>query len=388
MTTSQAARPKILCVDDEARVTEGLATLLRRQYEVHIATSGEEGLRKLREVRGLAVVISDMRMPNMDGATFLHEMVKRCPDATRILLTGHAEAEAAKRAVNEGQIFRFLTKPCPPEELRAAIEAGVAQHRVVTAERAVLRETLIGCIRSLSDVLALSNPVAFGRASGIKRLAMELSAKMGFPEFWQLEAAALLSQLAYMSIPPELADKVFYARELEPKEGVQVSLAQDVSKKLIERVPRLEPVAQIMALLKASDEQVATLGKSPVGIAARVLGAATEASILHSQGKSHEAVLEAVKQRSARYGADLIGHLDNALLAMGDDVETREVLLRDLKPGMIVVQEVRNTQGVMLVPRGFEVTQHFVDRLNHFSAEFLEHKVSVRATSASPGSPD
>jgi len=382
MTTSQAGRPKILCVDDETRVTEGLATLLRRQYEVHIATSGEEGLQKLREVRGLAVVISDMRMPNMDGATFLHEMVKRCPDATRILLTGHAEAEAAKRAVNEGQIFRFLTKPCPPEELRAAIEAGVAHHRVVTAERAVLRETLMGCIRSLTDVLALSNPVAFGRASGIKRLAMALSAKMGFPEFWQLEAAALLSQLGYMSIPPELAEKVFYGHDLEPKEGVQVSLAQDVSKKMIERVPRLEPVAQIMASVHASDEQVAALGKGPVGVAARVLGAAMEASILLSQGKSREAVLEAVRKRSTRYGADLIDHLDNLLLALRDDVETRAVTLRDLQAGMVVMQELRNPKGVMLVPMGFEVTQGFLDRLTNFPDEYLEQKVKVGVPSA------
>jgi CheY-like chemotaxis protein len=378
MATGAANKPKILCVDDEMRVTEAMAALLRREYEVHVATSGDEGLQKLRAVRGLAVVISDMRMPNMDGATFLHEMVKRCPDATRILLTGHAEAEAAKRAVNEGQIFRFLTKPCPPEELRAAVEAGVAHHRLVTAERAVLRETLMGCIRSLTDVLALSNPVAFGRASGIKRLAMQLSAKMGFPEFWQLEAAALLSQLGYMSIPPELAEKVFYARELEPKEGVQVSLAQEMSRKLIERVPRLEPVAQIMATVSSSDEQMAAFGKGPMGVAARVLGIAMEASILLSQGRSREEVLEAVQQRSARYGRDLIGHLETALLALGDDVHTREVPLRELQPGMIVTQEVRNPLGVMLVPRGFEATQHFVDRLEKFPADFLDQKVSVR----------
>jgi CheY-like chemotaxis protein len=377
MAPGTTSKPKILCVDDEVRIIEGLSALLRREYEVHIATSGAEGLQKLREVRGLAVVVSDMLMPNMDGATFLHEMVKRCPDATRILLTGHAEAEAAKRAVNEGQIFRYLSKPCPAEELRGAIEAGVAQHRVVTAERAVLRETLMGCIRTLTDVLALSNPLAFGRANGIKRVAMDLSAKMGFPEFWQLEAAALLSQLGYMSISPELAEKVFYGKDLEPKEGVQVSLAQDVSKKLIERVPRLEPVAQIMATVKATDDEIAALGKGPAGIAARVLGLAMEASILTSQGKTRDAVLQIVRKRTARYGADLIGHLDLVLQAARDDVEWREEALRDLRAGMTVLQEVRNPQGVMLVPVGFEVTQSFLDRLGNFPAEFLEQKVKV-----------
>jgi len=375
--SNTANKPKILCVDDEPQVTEGLATLLRREYEVHLATSGEQGLQKLREVRGLAVVLSDMRMPHMDGATFLHEMLKRCPDATRILLTGHSELEAARRAVNEGQIFRFLSKPCPPDELRAAIEAGVAQHRLVTAERAVLRETLIGFIRSLTDVLALSNPVAFGRASGIKRLAMGLAAKLGFPEFWQLEAAALLSQLGYMSISPELAEKVFYGKDLEPKEGVQVALAQDVARKLIERVPRLEPVAQIMATVKMSDEQIAGLGKGPVGVAARVLGLATEASILCSQGKTREAVHEIVSRRAARYGQDLIGYLDQMLLATECDSEARDMPLRELTVGMIVMEEVRNPQGVMLVPVGFEVTQSFLDRLSNFTPDFLERNVKV-----------
>jgi len=167
---SNNERPAILCVDDEPRVVESLALTLRRDYQVHTALGGEEGLRKLAEARGkVAVVVSDMRMPAMDGATFLHKVMIDHPGISRILLTGETGRDAAVSAVNQGQILRFLTKPCPPDQLKAAIDAGVIQYRLVNAERSVLQETVIGCIQALIDVLAITNPVAFGRASRIKR---------------------------------------------------------------------------------------------------------------------------------------------------------------------------------------------------------------------------
>ena len=201
------AKPQLLCVDDEPRVIEGLALILRKDYEVHTASSPEEALLKLKELGNLAVVISDMRMPKMDGAAFLQEVKRRQPDASRILLTGQADREEAMRAVNLGQVFRILAKPCPVDQLKAAIEAGVAQHRLANAERSILRETLLGCIKALMEVLALANPVAFGRADQIKRRVMELASRLGTPDFWQLEAAALLSQLGYVALSPGLVEK-------------------------------------------------------------------------------------------------------------------------------------------------------------------------------------
>src|SRR5579862_1017406 len=120
---SKQDSPRVLCVDDEARVVEGLVLHLRKDYEVHTALNGGEALKKLKEIGGAAVVVSDMRMPNMDGATLLHHVMSFFPDTTRILLTGESGRDAAMNAVNKAHIFRFLAKPCPPEELRSAIEA-------------------------------------------------------------------------------------------------------------------------------------------------------------------------------------------------------------------------------------------------------------------------
>jgi CheY-like chemotaxis protein len=372
-------RPSILFVDDETRVVESLATLLRRQFDVHLAASGAEALQKVREIRGLAVIVSDMRMPNMDGAELLHEMTRRCPDATRILLTGHAEAEAAKRAVNQGQIFRFLTKPCPIEELRQAIDAAVTQHRLTIAERAVLRETLIGSIRALMEILAISNPVAFGRASGIKRMALELAAKLGYPEFWQLEAAALLSQLGYLSLPSEVAEKVYYGKPLSAAEQKLAGGAPNVAKKLFEHIPRLEPVMQLLAAVSYSDEQIAALGEGPIGSGARVLALALECDALSSQGKPREFILASIRAKAKRYGAKVLVALEEYLGATPRPVETREVPLRQVEPGMIIQQDVQTSLGVMLVPKGFEVTPSFLERISHFSSDVLDQRVKVQS---------
>src|SRR5687768_872607 len=110
---ANAPLPVVLCVDDEPQVLAGLSVSLRRRYEILTATSGAEALAVLARRPDVAVVVSDMRMPGMDGAAFLAKAKEIAPDAVRVLLTGYSEIDAAMNAVNQGQIFRFLTKPCP-----------------------------------------------------------------------------------------------------------------------------------------------------------------------------------------------------------------------------------------------------------------------------------
>src|SRR5579872_1403551 len=269
-------RPKVLCVDDESRVVEGLVLHLRKDYEVHTALSGDEGLAVLKKIRGFSVVISDMRMPKMDGATFLHHVMMVYPDTVRLLLTGEPGRDAAVSAVNNARIFRFLTKPCPPEQLLSAVEDGVIQYRLVRAERDILKETLLGCIKALVDVLAIANPMAFGRANRIKRLAMGLAASMEYGDFWQLEAATLLSQIGYLSLPTQLLEKLYYGEQLSDTEKTLADGVPDVALRVLENIPRLDPVIQILAALKWNDEAVARLGDGTIGTATRILGLAAE----------------------------------------------------------------------------------------------------------------
>jgi CheY-like chemotaxis protein len=375
-------KPQILCVDDEPRVVQGLAQLLRKEFDVQSAASPEEALQRLGELKELAVVVSDMRMPRMDGATLLHEIRMRRPDVTRILLTGEAGRDAAIRAVNEGQIFRFLTKPCPIEDLREAIEAGVIQNRLTHAERAVLQETLIGCIKALMEVLAMANPVAFGRAKRIKRTAMKCAARFGCGEFWQLEAAALLSQLGYVTVPQALLEKLYAGDPLTPQERQKLDDVPDVSNALLEHIPRLEPVIQILAALKWDDAALARLGDGTIGLAARILGAVIERETQFAGGKSRAEILSHMHARRDRYGEKLLMQLDACVSdpagAPAARAPTeREMLLSDVMPGMTICTELRNENGVLLVPKNFEVTKKFIDRISSIAPELMMTTVKV-----------
>lgn len=113
-------KPKVLLVDDEERILRSLGLLLRMQYQVFATSDGHEALAILRREK-IHVLISDQRMPVMSGSELLRQAREVSPDTVRILLTGYADADAALASVNEGEIFRYITKPWGPKELRDTI---------------------------------------------------------------------------------------------------------------------------------------------------------------------------------------------------------------------------------------------------------------------------
>jgi len=134
---------KILFVDDEPSVLDGYRRMLRREFAVDTAGGGEEGLAKIHDFGPYPVVISDMRMPGMNGAQFLAQARKNAPQTVRMLLTGYTDLDAAISAVNEGNIFRFLTKPCEKETLLEAINLGLVHYRAAVEEQELIKKAEI-----------------------------------------------------------------------------------------------------------------------------------------------------------------------------------------------------------------------------------------------------
>jgi response regulator RpfG family c-di-GMP phosphodiesterase len=365
---------RVLCVDDEPRVVDSLAAHLRRGYEVLTAHGGQSALSMIKEKGPPAVIVSDMRMPEMDGATLLKQMKNLYPETTRILLTGEPGRDAAVSAINEGQIFRFLTKPCPPDTLRSAIEAGVVQHRLVVAERVLLQETLVGCIKTLIDVLAITNTVAFGRARRIKQQAADLAAAAGAKEFWQLEAAAMLSQLGYISLPTELVEKLYYGKRLTAEERGLADGAPEVARRLLSRIPRLEPVLEILALSQHAK------GEGPDGIVklgGQILRIVLEYDAQIARGQSVGGALHALRSETDRFDAKLVKTLESLVGEAVESQQVSEVLVGRLTPGMVFLDELRTSVGTLLVPKGFEVTEPFLERVRNFGPNILQEKVRV-----------
>jgi CheY-like chemotaxis protein len=375
-TMNQDTLPKILCVDDEPRVVESLAVQLRHHFEVIAANSGLEALRILKAHGAPAVIISDMRMPVMDGATLLKHVKQLYPDTTRILLTGDTGRDAAIAAVNEGQIFKFLTKPCRTEQLRAAIDAGVLQHRLIVAEKVLLQETLIGCIKALIDVLAITNPVAFGRSTRLKRLATGLAEAVGIPGFWQLEAAAMLSQIGYISLPTELVEKLYYDKRLTSEERVLADGAPQVARKLLGKIARLEPVLEILDIVW----QITT--DSPEGLikqGADCLRLILEYDSCTTQGASIDIAFNKVRAPQGRHDPIVINALEQLVADSAGPQDVFEIAVGNIKPGMIFIDDLYTHIGTLLVPKGFEVTEAFLERSRNFGPGILQEKVRVTA---------
>lgn len=366
MSDAAPKLPRVLFVDDEARVVESIAVNLRKEYQVFAATSGAEALRKLQSTPGICVVVSDMRMPGMDGATLLREIMHLQPDVARILLTGEAGRDAAAIAVNKGQILRFLTKPCPIETLKEALAAGMVHYRLARTERAVLQETLVGCIHALSDLLAISNPVAFGRASRIQRAAMAFATDLGMESYWQLECAAILSQIGYISLPDELVQKLFRSEPLTEAETERAKEAPNVAMRLLDHVPRLEPVIQILDAANWEDAALARLGEGTIGTGARILGLVQEYDVLSGRGFSREQVVQLLWAHEERYGKQLLEQYATHLGAGGLDGEVRILPVGRIKSGMIIMQDLYGHSGTLLASRGYQVTEAFCERIANF----------------------
>lgn len=114
----------ILCVDDEPHNLDALRRTLRKEYEVHTALSGEEGLLILLKHK-IDLIITDQRMPNMTGVEFLSKSIDICPETTRIILTGYTDPQDLIDAINTGRIYYYLTKPWEPNELRNVIRTAL-----------------------------------------------------------------------------------------------------------------------------------------------------------------------------------------------------------------------------------------------------------------------
>jgi response regulator RpfG family c-di-GMP phosphodiesterase len=368
-------RPRLLCVDDEPHVLEGLRDVLCRRFDVRVATSGVEGLELLqREPDEFAVVISDMRMPQMAGAEFLRAARTVAPDATRMLLTGHADLEAAIRAVNGARLFRFMTKPCDAQELIAACTAAVDQHRLQTAERDLLEQTLRGSVDALAEVLALANPVAFGRGGRVKELAGKLARAVELPNWWEVEVAAMLAHIGAVTLPQPTAEKLYAGAPLTAAETDMVARVPLVTRGLLSKIPRLEGVIEILTRYA---EPFAPDLESSIPVGSRVLRIASDYADLEAEHADTDIALGAMRGRGV-YDEELLRAFAG-LVGAGLSAPVREASVGDLSVGMMLVEDVRSVGGVLLVARGQRVTEQLIERLMNLTTGFVREPLRVSA---------
>lgn len=368
---SDRNQPRVLCVDDEVKLLKAIRRTLHKHCEIHTAESGAEGLEALETAGPFHVVVSDMKMPGMNGAEFLREVRRRTPATVRLLLTGFADLDTVVTAVNQGYIYRFIGKPCTGQVLWEAIQDGYRQHQLITAEKELLEKTLKGSIKALTDILSLAAPAAFGRATRICHLALMLARELGYEETWQVEVAAMLSQLASITLPPATALKLYRGEPLDVQEAEMVARMPAVTEKILEGIPRLDEVTAILQqrdLDFAPDEPAArvTCG-ADIAPGARILRVANDLEELQARGEMADRCVGILQAQKASYDPAVVEAYERLARSGGLDFRTRGLTVGELRTGMVLSDDVVLKSGAMLVPKGQEITVGLLERINNFA---------------------
>lgn len=360
----------ILFVDDEPKILSAYQRQLRKKFHIDIALGGEKALKFIACGGPYAVIISDMKMPGMDGIQLLSKVKKESPETVRIMLTGYADQETAINAVNEGNIFRFLTKPCPSILLVKTIEAGIKQYQLVMAERELLRKTLSGSIKVLTEILSLINPEAFGPATRIKQYIRQIVEELQLPNSWQFEIAAMLSQIGCVTLPIDMIKKTHSGVPLSNEEKEIFANHPKVGSNLLANIPRLELVAKMIAAQQKSIDyeiSIADLNEEDIiAFGGRILKLALEFDELVMRGLSVNRSLARLRKRYGRYNSELIDILANLEIAKPNRI-VKSIYTRELRINMILDEDIKAENGNLLVSKGQEVTYPVIGHLRSFS---------------------
>jgi len=366
-------------VDDEPNVLQAFERQFRRRFELQTAQGPEKGLEVLASSGAFAVVVSDLRMPGMDGIEFLGLVRARWPNTVRVMLTGQADLTDAIAAVNRGNIFQFLTKPCPTEMLGRTLEAALEQHRLVTAERELLEQTLRGSIGMMSEILSLVNPIAFSRAERVRRYVVHIAQRLSLAGQWQYELAAMLSQIGCVAVPQAVLEKYYDAQILTPDEQDILSSQFRTGAKLLARIPRLEEVAHMVEC--QSGPPPGGWPSATVETGSRLLRVTLDFDDLVAHGADPATALERMAT-SRKYQAEFL----KALAQVQVEHAKREVMLlpvAKLKAGMITNCNVQAKTGLMIMGTGQEITESALARLQAFSTRVgIVEPISVQVPTA------
>lgn len=367
---------KILMVDDDPNVLAGFRRTIGRAFKLEYADGGNAALKLLAVSHDFAVIVTDMRMPELNGIEFIARARSLCPDSVYMMLTGNADQQTAIDAINLGQIFRFLSKPCSAELLEAAIRAGIRQYELVTAERVLLRDTLTGSIRLLVEALELSKPAIFAQQACVKHVVVELYTALKLPRDWQITAASSLCLLGLLTEPDLLCAHAASEELLEQCARIGASL--------LANIPRLSTVAAMVrrqreegilpSVFDSRDLQTLEL------VGARVLRFAVDLVFARARTRTQADAVQQLKARQSYDSrlCDAAQTLD-ALVSVGPRFVTSEIPTTCVQPGMVLVNDVIREGGTLLLARGHTLSPMAIEILLNCAARgLLPERLTVK----------
>lgn len=363
---------RVMLVDDEPNLLNALVRQLRGTMPVETYTRPKDALARIATPKPCAVVVSDMRMPEMNGVEFLTAVQQASPDTVRIMLTGNADRDTVTQAVNQSNIFRFLMKPCVPQDLAKAISDGIAQYKLITAERDLLQRTLAGSVKLLTDILGLARPQEFKHVLEKRELVRTLCQELKVPAAWELELALMLAPIGAITLPPEILEHRESPEKLSDSQRQAIESIPLTSKKLVMNIPRLERVGNLIesACMRSTREITSGIGRTDIAL--QILHVVSE---LPSVGLTKEEIIKQIQTlRAAGVDGQIIQVVDKLLQArrlvstQTATTELYEIRCVDLCAGQILLSDVVTSNGKLLIASGNVLTDTLVERIRGYAA--------------------
>ncbi|MBI5461870.1 MAG: response regulator [Gammaproteobacteria bacterium] len=424
-THPSATKPALLFVDDEPNILSALQRLFRPLgYRIFTAPGGAEGL-ELLEREKVDLIISDMRMPLMDGATFLEQAAQRWPHIVRILLTGYADLSSAVAAVNKGNIYRYLSKPWEDNDIKItvqqalekkALETRVAEQnaqlldlnanleRRVAAQTSEIRQVLgqleitydelkksfLTSMRVFANLIELREDALAGHARKVADHARALAHRIGMDdaEVQQVLYAALLHDIGKIGLPDAILKKHPSAMTKEEQALVARHPVTGQAALLA-----LEPLHEASLLIRHHHERFDGQGYpdglrgEAIPLGARILAVANEydglqrGTLVPGKLSQAEARSYLTRNRGLRYDPKVV----DAFLAMLDEAThvrvsgAREIPLSTdaLKPGMVLARDLLSGQGMLLLPKGRELNPLIIGKIRLYERADQKYTLHV-----------
>jgi response regulator RpfG family c-di-GMP phosphodiesterase len=409
----------ILCVDDEPHILSALRRLFRHQgYEVVLAGSGREGLEVL-DARHIDLVISDMRMPEMDGAEFLEQARQRCPDTQRLLLTGHADVNQILGAVNRGEIYRYITKPWDDQEMalvvrhalerqglereRRRLEAlSIAQNEQLrelnqsleakvasrTAELRKVLDDLVGSndklkrnfltsIQVFSSLIELRGANLAGHSRRVADLARRIALRLGLDarETQQIFIAGLLHNIGKIGFSDSMLEM-----PVPRMNGELLGLYRSYPARGEQLLMPLEDLREAATLVRAHQERFDgegfpdRLAGLNIPIGARILALASDydnlqiGTLTERQLRPEQAAKIVIESRGKRYDPSVVAAFEEVTTGKAPVEAMRDQALpvKNLLPGMRTTRDLVTKEGSLLLSADHVLTERMIRQISDF----------------------
>jgi len=408
----------LLCVDDESNILRTLQRLFHRKpYKIMIADSAQNALKIIDDTQ-IDVIVSDMRMPEMDGATLLEKVAKSHPDTYRIVLSGYADFESTVAAINLGKIHRFINKPWNNEDLINAVEEGFERSRLkkenhnlkreienqnkllkslnndledkVNLRTKQIRASLLrndrnnkSCEKMLFNFIAINPNLSGAFAKSVGQLAGRLGEQLGLEKeaLHDVHLAGFLNEIGLLGMNPVLANTPYNSLNFEQKK--QFMTQGLVAQQILSPAQRLNGVKAILTHQFTSLDVIAETSNSKTLLACKIINIARDywrfacGKIEVNTMEYKQIIIELNKARGSKYAEDILDILIAKPELIDDNINEKGLSTLQVLPEMILKHSLFSTSHLLILAEGHEFTEHSINKLIEYERNQKQQFVIV-----------